>query len=353
MKRFVALFAAAVVLFCLLISVSAEEIDYDAVYAPILASGADLLSAENPDSHILGPGETGIREIRGGLLPEDAIWNVGYAIQDLSGDGVPELILAQVDSQEERLSFGRRILAMFSCYGTNPSLILEGWGRNCYYLLPDGSILNQGSSGAAYSSLGLFRLSENADALECLDFFFTDTEDDRIITYHNQDGVWDASHEGNELVDVDFWRLSEIMEADIESLKLTSLYFYLEDNPSSLVLPQWYPEGFLEDFRQITLSTQPYSTKIALCAYNGAVTNLQLLSLELEDIDTDGTPHFKESILKDIPSLEQGDPVVVQLEFGCTIPNFGIRYTDSNGVTKACSIMQSGMDGSLVMNEIA
>ena len=350
MKRLTALFTLAALAISLLCPALAEDIDYEAVYAPVLASAADLVSRENPDDHILGNGETGIREIRGGLSAEEALWNVGYVLRDISGDSIPELIFAQVEHNEVMNCFGKRILAVFTCIGSNPSLVLEGWGRNCYYLLPDGSILNQGSSGAAYSCLGLFRL--NGIELECLDFFFTDDEDGQIVTYHNQEGIWDIDHPGNERVEVDFWRLSEIMGADTELLLLSNLYFYLEKNPASLLSAQWYSEGDPEPAATVIVSDTEYTSRIALCAYNGAVTELQLLSLELENVAEDGIAQFQQKVLETLPSLEPGRPLVVQLEFGCTIPNFGFRYTDSTGVTRAFSLMQSGMDGSLLMNEI-
>lgn len=324
--------------------------DYAAIYAPILASAAHLLSCEDPDSHILADGETGIQEIRSGLAGDEALWNVGYVLQDISADGIPELILAQVERQEVRNSFGSRILAIYTCRGEHPSLVLEGWGRNRYYLLPDGSILNQGSSGAAYSCLGIFRL--NGTELECLDFYFTDDENGQLVTYHNQDGIWDAAHPGNEQVELDFWRMNEIMEADVQQLMLSSAFFYLEEHPASLVSTQWYPEGGPEPAVQVTLSDSEYSARIALCAYNGAITELELLSLELEAVDENGHASFQQQVLETLPRLEPGTPLVVQLEFGCTIPNFGIRYTDSAGVRRAFSMMQSGMDGSLLMTNM-
>ena len=79
---------------------------------------------------------------------------------------------------------------------------------------------------------------------------------------------------------------------------------------------------------------------------------MQLISLELEEVDENGVACFRQEILETISAVEPGTPLVVQLEFGCAIPNFGIRYTDDTGVTRTYSLMQSGMDGSLLMNEI-
>lgn len=350
MKRLTALLTLIALVFCLVCPALAEEEDCEALYAPVLASIAELLSCENPEAHVSGPGETGIYELRMGTAPEDALWQVGYAFRDLSGDGIPELIIAQVDSQAEAISFGKQILAIYSSIQGTPHLLLEGWARNRYCLLSDGSLLNQGSGGAAYSCLGLFRLDTEGTQLECLDFFFTWEEDDQIVTYHNTDGTWDVSHEGNEPVELDFWRMNEILESDAQLLALTAFWFYEQEEHPSILWAQWNTVEELENC--IVLSDEEYSTQIALCAYEGPVTDVQLLSLELEEVSQEGTVRFKQTVLETVPTLEPGKALTVQLAFGCSIPNFGVRYTDDTGATRTFSIMQSGMDGSLLMTEI-
>ena len=256
MKQLISLVTLTALVCCLLCPARAEEIDYEAVYAPILASVDDLLSCENPEAHVTGPGESGVYELRMGTTPEDALWKVGYAFQDLSGDGISELIIAQVDIQEGTLSQGKQILAVFSCMQDSPHLLLEGWARNRYYLLPDGSFLNQGSSGAAYSFLGLFQLDTAGTELSCLDFFFTGEADDPIVTYHNTDGTWEVPHEGNQQVELDFWRMNEILESDTQPIELTAFARYeMEDHPSVL-LAQWNPYEELEDC--VIMSTDEY-----------------------------------------------------------------------------------------------
>lgn len=353
MRQFTSLLTIAALALLLLLPAGAEEPDYQTVYEPILASAADLLTCQNPSDHIPGPGETGIQENRIGVDPEEALQNVGYTIQDLSGDGIPELIIVQADLQDPARSSGKQILAVFNCIQGTPSLCFEGWARNRYYLLPNNTLLNQGSSGAAYSCLGLYQLDSSATELSCLDFFFTWAEDDQVVTYHNTDGVWDVPHEGNQRVDLDFERMAEILEADIQTLSIISFAQYQQEAHASTLQPLWYPYDPPEELRLVTLSTEEYSTQIALCAFHGSVTDVELLSLELEDIDEQGQASFRKTLLETIPILEPGKPVVVQLSFGCTIPNFGIRYTDDTGVTRAYSLTQSGMDGSLLMNEMA
>ena len=351
MKRTVALTILIALLTCLLCPAFAQAPNAEAVYAPVLSSAADLLSCEIVDEHIPAPGETAIQEIRMASEREDAPWNVGYCLQDLSGDGISELIIAEIKSQEVKISHGDRILAIYTCAGNQPRLVLEGWGRNRYYLLPDGTLLNEGSSGAANSCLGLFRLTQDGTQTECLDLYFTEPEGSEIVTYYNTLGIWDPAYEGNQRLDLDLWQLDEIMRKDIQLLELTAFAFYLEEDHPSLLLAQWNPYAEIENC--VILSSSEYSAQIVLYAYHGAVTDLQLLGLELEDVDEDGSAHFRENVLETIVKVEPGSPVAVQLEFGCSIPNFGLRYTDSTGSVKAYSIMQSGMDGSLLMNEIA
>lgn len=350
MKRLNALLILTAFVACFIIPAAAEEKDYEAVYAPVLASIADLLSCDNPGDHIEGPGEKGVQESRIGTAAEESLWMVGYALRDLSGDGIPELIIAQVDSQEGTLSHGKQILAVYSCTQSTPHLLLEGWARNRYYLLSDGSFLNQGSGGAAYSCLGLFRLDTAGTELSCLDYFFTWEEDDQIVTYHNTDGTWEVPHEGNQQVELDFWRMNEILESDIQTIELKAFALYEMEEHPSLLLAQWNPYEELEDC--VILSTEEYCTQIVLYACQGTVSDLQLLSLEFEDVDQEGNVRFRQSVLKTIPSLEPMDPLAVQLVFGCAIPNFGVRYTDDIGMIRTFSIMQSGMDGSLLMTEI-
>ena len=129
------------------------------------------------------------------------------------------------------------------------------------------------------------------------------------------------------------------MSKDIQLLELTAFAFYLEEDHPSILLTQWSPYEEIENC--VILSSSEYSTQIVLYAYHGAVTDLQLLSLELEDVDEDGSAHFKQSILETIPRVEPGSPVVLQLEFGCSIPNFGVRYTDNKGDVKAYSIIDA------------
>lgn len=93
-------------------------------------------------------------------------YSVGYDIRDINGDGTEELLLETKHEQYED-SF---IYAMFTLKsGEAVQLFNYGGCRNRYYLCTDGTVRNEGSSGAAYSAWIFYRLIDNELVLqECV-----------------------------------------------------------------------------------------------------------------------------------------------------------------------------------------
>ena len=81
--------------------------------------------------------------------PEQA-W--GYALQDLDGDGAPELLIGN----------GREIFDLYALQDGAPQKLLTGWERNAYVLCEDGTIYNTASGGAAYMVFADYAVREGA-----------------------------------------------------------------------------------------------------------------------------------------------------------------------------------------------
>jgi hypothetical protein len=73
---------------------------------------------------------------------DDPIGQVGYALKDINGDGSDELLIGDKN--------GDIIFEMYTLSGGEAVKVFEGWYRNAFYLLSDGSILNV-ASNSAYS----------------------------------------------------------------------------------------------------------------------------------------------------------------------------------------------------------
>jgi hypothetical protein len=80
---------------------------------------------------------------------------VGYALQDLSGEGVPELIIAGMG--ENNNSSGV-IYDLYTLVNGQPVQLAFSQARNRYLLRSDGSILNEGSGGAGHTVYVLNRV---------------------------------------------------------------------------------------------------------------------------------------------------------------------------------------------------
>lgn len=82
--------------------------------------------------------------------------HVGYALKDLDKNGIPELIIAGIDANE----FGKDIVYEVCTLENNtPVRLLISYARDRYYLRANNTIVNEGSSGAAYTSVDVYRVS--------------------------------------------------------------------------------------------------------------------------------------------------------------------------------------------------
>lgn len=173
---------------------TAAQMDEMEIYRPILDQYAVLLSGEMEiDAEM--DGVDGIFDIMSASDEQDFLAEVGYCIEDVSGDGVAELLIGSV-TEEPQGNYGKEVLACYTIAEGKQLLVFEGWYRNLYYLMENGDFYHRGSAGAAYSLIGRYALSADGSALDCLDFYFTEPnwEDfDETEYFYNTTGADDAA----------------------------------------------------------------------------------------------------------------------------------------------------------------
>ena len=81
--------------------------------------------------------------------------HVGYALKDLDKNGIPELLIAGIGAKYNEDNV---IYELFTLENNTPVQLLISWGRSRKYLMYDNRIYEEGSSGAAYSSLDLYKV---------------------------------------------------------------------------------------------------------------------------------------------------------------------------------------------------
>jgi hypothetical protein len=168
------------------------------------------------------PGETGVLETARSI-GDSAPDMMGYLIKDISGDGIPELMVGAMPE------YGAWVNAVYTLVEDKPRLVLEGWYRNQYSYGGNGIFYNTGSNGAAQSGIGTFSITQDGTALECQNFYFTDFDEasGSLRVCHNTTGSWEPAE--SEITDMsadDFW----MMEVPASALELNPLSrFDLED----------------------------------------------------------------------------------------------------------------------------
>ncbi len=128
-------------------------------------------------------------------------------------------------------------------------------------------------------------------------------------------------------------------------------------------LPQDENAGVSVDFAAEELLAQPdaywefiadeseYQVKAELST-TATVTDLRVLSLNLEDAGDDGAITFSAEELYRLEELTPEKPLVIGMAFAGDIPNMGVSFVDKDGGQHAYAIAMSGKDGSLLLSEI-
>lgn len=108
-------------------------------------------------------------------------YSIGYAMKDIDGNGIEELILETISEQYES-SF---IYAIFTLSNNKAIQVVNyGGARNRYYICSDGTIENQGSGGAAYSSWTYYKLIGTELVLQEGVFTSPDEEDETMACWY-------------------------------------------------------------------------------------------------------------------------------------------------------------------------
>lgn len=167
------------------------------------------------------PGMAGVAEMayHGGVQLLD---KYGYTIQDINGDEVPELIICAVD-QEQEGCVGKDILCIFTVADSQMKLLVEGWSRNTYHMLDDGTLYQQGSNGASNSVYAIYMVAQTNDVL-CTHCYYTgeDASGAGLFLYNTTGETDPAKGEPVEGGEDAFYAMVDGISARITALELTA-----------------------------------------------------------------------------------------------------------------------------------
>lgn len=130
---------------------------------------------------------------------------VGWTLRDLDGDGTPELLCGG--------DWGDGYTPIFNLYKLENGeavQLLYGWARNRYWLCPDGTIANIGSSGASETIYSYYRYADGElKLLESVKYFWTEEGVSPWYYSDTSDEFWTEQPDGNWGRNPAFRRISE------------------------------------------------------------------------------------------------------------------------------------------------
>lgn len=191
------------------------ETDYAQRYSKVLDDFHALI-ASGGDGSVTVEGEGGVGEAIRSNEEDDNFAIVGYAIEDFSGDGIPELIIGDT-------VYGGMIYTLYACADGEPRCILESYYRSRYSWMGGNEFFYEGSGGAIYNIFAHYTISLDGGELLCQDYYFsheTDETFEEIGFYHNSSGDMDPAVSTMLSSEEEFWMLQEELSGKVQEIEL-------------------------------------------------------------------------------------------------------------------------------------
>lgn len=226
-----------------------SELDYEVVYAPVKDEVLDLIiNGYDYEKDYVYP-SSGIMESVMYRTKTDLLNNIGYVIEDINGDGVPELLIGEdMVGYYDDITDESYIYNGYTYKDGEIVCFLEGWARSSYRWMGNGNFFYNGSSSAMSSMFGQCCLNADGTELEWVDFYYSDEVGDGSIGfYHNTSGMVDASaSERLDLSDEDFWGLMDNYKCGLLDWNLIGEGIELSDEDKMMddIIGDWlFPNG--------------------------------------------------------------------------------------------------------------
>ena len=301
-------------------------------------------------------GMTGIYELRDRMGYVDALNMLGYTLQDINNDKVPELIFGLIDYPEGKGYYGRDIYAVYTFVDGKIKFVEEGWSRSRLRLLPQDML----SKRTCIDDNDMEWMLEMKDLLRDGSLrqgqtFYTKVEDGRCNVYRKYLDLNDTF-----VTQKTSMHFDDMMNIDLgaQKLELLPLAEYSSRGFKGLVMQHLNCMGLheLQDNR-VDLSAyehvyvdNPSQGAEVLFSSNTSLASFEVLDLQGDSsrvIYSKGLLKPEEKLVLHLESFET-DP---ELDYETVIKN-GICFRDDTGSLRKFAIRAKVMDGSVYLEEI-
>lgn len=324
---------------------------YEREYGKLVEGIYNFVNDGNMDK-VPQQGMTGIYELRDRMGYVDALNMLGYTLQDINNDKVPELIFAILDNEKQGKGYyGKDIYAIYTFVDGKIKFVDEGWARSNIKLLANNMLLTCGNSSNTDYVLVLEDLLPNGNK-RCVDMYFTRSKSNNepgLDVYRNDVGRADVavSQKTNMTAD-DFFDMGTEMSGDSVKLELLPLKEYKQRGFKGLAMQYLECMG-VHELQDAKFDLSKYEQVSVPNPFKGADvifrSTKNLEEFRLLELASGKSVYSKDLLMAD-------EKLVLHLESLETIPKNGISFKDDAGRERRFAILQSGKDGSIYLQEI-
>lgn len=324
---------------------------YEREYGKLVEGIYNFVNDGNMDK-VPQQGMTGIYELRDRMGYADALNMLGYTLQDINNDKVPELIFAILDNEKQGKGYyGKDIYAIYTFVDGKIKFVDEGWARSNIKLLANNMFLTRGNSSNTDYVLVLEDLLPNGNK-RCVDMYFTRSKSNNepgLDVYRNDVGRADVavSQKTNMTAD-DFFDMGTEMAGDSVKLELLPLKEYKQRGFKGLAMQYLECMG-VHELQDAKVDLSKYEQVSVPNPFKGADvifrSTKNLEEFRLLELASGKSVYSKDLLMAD-------EKLVLHLESLETIPKNGISFKDDAGRERRFAILQSGKDGSIYLQEI-
>ena len=170
-----------------------EGTDYKALYQPVFDEILDIIEyGYNIDREYDYASGSLTEHINNGGM-NDPLNEVGYRLEDISKDGIPELLIGY-DANYLNDGGESYISGIYTIKDGKPHVTYAGSTRGSCRRMDETRFFSDLSGGVSLTVMGVFRLSDDGCDITWDDCYFTDEKEDGSIGfYHNKTGAVDVS----------------------------------------------------------------------------------------------------------------------------------------------------------------
>ena len=333
---------------------TATAIDYRTQYQSVLDKVYDSIyegiDYSNTDEELIG-----IIEPCAYVSVRQALENIGYALRDLNGDEVPELLIGETKGFN---GFGNYIYSIYRLNEGKAEFVTSNWYRNSMQILSNGNAFMSGSGGAASFYYGEYRFDDYAQPV-IVDGFFSDYDFDKpdnLKLYHTKNALWDTYSAEEFDGDMDeFFAIANRYSEDTIELEMTPLMEIREYVSKTVPYPtdkeiDIFFADKLADTYELTLDFFE-GTNDVIITTDDAIENVVVYRLTFKDIVSDNVVFDKEAVTF-FNAIDSEKPLMLTLFVSESLPTTAISYTGKDGAEHCYFIAISGEDGSPLLVEL-